>query len=149
VKARERARDIRAAALVELRRMSETGRGAQTLPWLFHRCAEEPALMRLHVWQVSQAIYGLSDKAAKHQVRTAARWCGTDLPKPGNATLAWLLDGRTDGARLSAWLLAVALDLGYRLKGPDPYHVQPASTPAAAVPSLHQTVHSDTPHAAA
>ena len=94
VEARMKANSRRADALVRLRSMAESGQGADALAWLLRECQSDPALLRLHVWRVSQAIY----------------------------------DERTKGARLSAWLLAVALDLGYRLPGPDPYDIQPASS---------------------
>lgn len=138
------ARERRAECLIRLRTMSEGGRGRDALPTLFADCARDPALLRLHVWRVDQAVYGTADIAAKRRVARAAEWCGSRLERPGSATLSWLLDARTDGARLAAWLLAVALDLGYTLPGPDPYRTHPATSLAAAVPSEHHTSHSNT-----
>ena len=128
VEARAKANARRADALDRLRSMAEGGQGGQALAWLFRACQSDPALLRLHVWRVSQAIYGTSDRTARSQVARTAAWCGAKGVDPARANLGWLLDERTKGARLSAWLLAVALDLGYRLPGPDPYDVQPASS---------------------
>lgn len=128
VEARAKAAARRADALVRLRSMAENGQGADALAWLCGACQTDPALLRLHVWKISQAIYGTSDTTARRQVAHAAAWCGAKGVDPATANLGWLLDERTRGARLSAWLLAVALDLGYRLPGPDPYDVQPASS---------------------
>lgn len=125
--------------------MSERGQGRDALPWLFDACERDEALLRLHVWRVDQAVFGTADIAAKRRIVRVAEWCGTRVDRPGSVTLAWLLDARTRGARLSAWLLAIALDLGYRLPGPDPYRVHPATSRAAAVPSAHQTPHSHMP----
>lgn len=41
--------------------------------------------------------------------------------RPATANLRWLLDGRTGGARWAAWLLAIGLDMGFKLTPPDPY----------------------------
>ena len=128
VEARMKANSRRADALVRLRSMAESGQGADALAWLLRECQSDPALLRLHIWRVSQAIYGTSDATARRQVARAAEWCRARDVDPATANLGWLLDERTKGARLSAWLLAVALDLGYRLPGPDPYDIQPASS---------------------
>lgn len=128
VEARAKAAARRADALVRLRTMAENGQGGGALAWLCEACQTDPALLRLHVWKISQAIYGTSDAVARRQVTRAAAWSGAKGVDPATANLGWLLDERTKGARLSAWLLAVALDLGYRLPGPDPYDVQPASS---------------------
>ncbi|WP_152595659.1 hypothetical protein [Bifidobacterium boum] len=40
---------------------------------------------------------------------------------PATATLHWLLDGRTGDARWTAWLLAIGLDMGFKLDPPNPY----------------------------
>lgn len=128
VEARAKAAARRTDALVTLRSMAENGQGGEALAWLFRECQSDPALLRLHVWKISQAIYGTSDAVARRQVARTAEWCQARDVDPATTNLGWLLDERTKGARLSAWLLAVALDLGYRLPGPDPYDVQPASS---------------------
>lgn len=120
VEAMRGSHERRAAALLEMRRRSETDTH-DPLPWLMRQAATDPALLRLRVWRIDQAAFGTGRAVAVRRVAQAAEWCGAPLQRPQAATLSWLLDARTDGARLSAWLLAVGLDMGYRLHGPNPF----------------------------
>lgn len=120
VEAMRGSHERRAAALLEMRRRSE-GVEHDPIPWIMMRAASDPALLRLRVWRIDQAAFGTGRTAALRRVQRAAEWCGAPLERPQSATLSWLLDARTGGARLSAWLLAVGLDMGFRLHGPDPF----------------------------
>ena len=113
----------RAAALVELRERAARGE-VDCVARLVERCANEPPLLGLHVWQVERAAFDHSRAACLRHVEQAAAWCGaTHVGQPGRVSMAWLLHGGTGGARLAAWLLAVCLDLdGFALSGPDPFH---------------------------
>lgn len=118
-----RARGRRAMMLVRLRRLAETD-GRACLPALIDACQDDPAILRLRAWRADQAVFGTGRTKALRHVETAARWCGASdgMPRPGDVTMGWILDARTQGARLAAWLLAIGLDMGFQLTGPDPYH---------------------------
>lgn len=131
----------RAMMLARLQTMTVEQRGVECLPSLFRALDEDKALLGLHVAQVDRVVFGAGRAASLRHVSQAAAWCDADVTVPGRVTLAWLLDARTGGARLCAWLLAVALDLGFALSGPDPYQ---AASRATAVPSRSQTDHSRT-----
>lgn len=107
--------------LLTLRRQSETD-GRQCLPMLIQACADDPAMLALHVWAVDQAIFGTGRVLAGRHVSTAAAWCGHAIDSPYRTSMGWLLDERTGGSRLAAWAYAIALDNGFRPSGPDPYH---------------------------
>lgn len=120
VEAMRGSHERRAAALLEMRRRSEAD-AHDPIPWIIRRAADDPALLRLRVWRIDQAAFGTGRTVAIRRVARAAEWCDAPLARPQAATLSWLLDARTGGARLSAWLLAVGLDMGFRLHGPDPF----------------------------
>ena len=109
----------RAAALVRVSELAASD-PRLALQWLFAAALEDPALLRVRLWRVDQALFGSSRRAALLSVRAALLWCGDDRVS-GYVSLAWVLDGRTGGARLSAWLLAVSLREGVELPGPNPY----------------------------
>ena len=142
VQARRENTARRASMLVELERLSAAGRGVECLPLLIRACQEDEALLKLRVWTVDHAIWQTGRTVACRRIMRAVSWCGTQVNSASKVTVGWLLDERTSGARLSAWLLAVALDLGYRLPGPDPYQVQLAANWAAAVPNRQINSHS-------
>ena len=84
--------------------------------------------MRLHVWRVEQAAFDNRTATCKRHAGLTAEWCGAAGSRAGSLTLAWLLDGRTDGMRLASWLLAISLDMrdargrhAFLLSGPDPF----------------------------
>ncbi|MBT1164560.1 hypothetical protein [Bifidobacterium felsineum] len=129
VKAAERARRIRAEALIRMRRQAEQGDFAHALADLIRDAQTEPALLRLHIWRVEQAFMDNRTAACKRHARLAAEWNGATRSRAGSLTLAWLLHEQSGGARLAAWLLAIGLDVRDRrgrrvftLSGPDPYH---------------------------
>lgn len=132
----------RAAMLLRLSRLADMD-GRQCLPTLIKACQCDTAMLAMRVWRVDQAVFGTGRTAALRHVRLAAQWCGHDLESPGKATVGWLLDERTGGARLAAWLYAIALDNGFRPSGPNPYHAH--ANRAAAVPSTHHTSQRNTP----
>ena len=124
----------RAACLAELRRKADRG-DTDCLPWLIGQAARDRRLLAIHVWMVDQAVFGATRFTARRHVAQADAWCRPVKTKhratrtdrrqhpfrPATATLRWLLDGRTGGARWAAWLLAIGLDMGFRLDPPDPY----------------------------
>lgn len=148
------AAQARAECLAELRRKADRG-DTDCLPWLIARTEQDPRLLAIHVWMVDQAVFGATRFVARRHVAQAHEWCRPLSPggrkprtarrqhpfRPATATLGWLLDGRTGGARLTAWLLAVGLGLGFRLDPPDPYsHGQAGDdradgTPRADIPA--------------
>lgn len=132
----------RAAALLELKARAERGE-RECVADLIRAAADDPALMGLHVWRIERAAFARSDAMCLRHVRQAAEWSGSPPVRAGSARLSWLLDARTGGARLAAWLLAVCLDLdvGFSLPGPDPYAAmrQTVARRAAAVPSDSHT----------
>lgn len=125
------ARSRRSAALVRVRAAAERGDFRHCLADLFTEAARDPALMRLHIWRVEQAAFDNKTSLCKRHARLAAQWCGTDAGRGGTLTLAWLLDGRTGGARLSAWLMAISFDLKDE-KGGHPF-VPSGADPFAAL----------------
>lgn len=130
-------RERRAAALVELRARAERGE-ADCIARLIAATAHDPALLGMHVWMIEQAAFERPGGTCRRHVAQAAAWSGASLPIPGRADLGWLLDARTGGARLAAWLYAVCRNLdGFDLSGPDPYG-QPAMSRAAIVPNSSQ-----------
>lgn len=137
VEAHRRKRDVarlRADALVELRERASRGE-VDCVARLIARCATEPELLGLHVWQVERAAFDHTRRMCLRHIIEAADWCDAARPEqPGRVRMSWLLDARTGGARLAAWLLAVCLDLdGFRLSGPDPFHAH--THEATSVPS--------------
>lgn len=119
-RAQRAAANRRAAMLVRLKAQSETD-GKRCLPMLIDGCMNDPALLSLHVWHVEQAVFDSPRHTALKHIEQAAVWSGAPCPHPATATMGWLLDARTKGARWSAWMLAVALGLGFRLGHPDPW----------------------------
>lgn len=123
---------IRAEALVAVRAKAERGDFTHALSDLLRDALESRPLLRLHIWRVEQAAFDNRTATCKRHARIAAEWCGVDGARAGSLTLAWLLDERTGGARLAAWLLAISLDMrdahgghAFRLSGPDPFaHVR-------------------------
>lgn len=123
--ARDHAR-IRAAALMRLHdRSHPTDPNADPDPFcvarLIAESADEPALLGLHVWRIEATAFDRSPALCRRHVTQAAEWTGSTMTRPGSARLSWLLDARTGGARLGAWVLAMYLDFGGTLPGPDPY----------------------------
>lgn len=128
VDAARRARLTRSRALLDVHGKASRGRFDLALADLIRDCQSEPALLRLHIWRVEQALMDNRTAACKRHARIAAEWCGTRRIRAGGLTMAWLLDGRTGGARLAAWLLAIGLDVRdgkgrrvFLLSGPDPF----------------------------
>lgn len=111
----------RAELLFQLRTLADTGRGVQALPLLLDACMRDKAILRIHVWMVDQAIFGSKRHVALRHVRQAADWCGHAVDNTARTDMGWLLDERTGGARWSAWLLAVGLDMGFKPETPNPY----------------------------
>lgn len=116
------AAEHRARALLELRRIGESDDG-RPLPWLMEQVFADPYLLRLRVWNVEQAVFGTGHAAACRHVEQTAMWTGGHVDRPEKITLSWLLDAKTNGVRWSAWLVAVSVDLGYRIQGPDPFRL--------------------------
>lgn len=112
----------RALALMEAARLADEGRPDLVLPMLLERRAGDPSVGRLRLWRVDQAVFNVGHDAACGAAARAAAWCGVDRPG-GYLTLDWVLDRRTRGARLTAWLFAMTLRQtgGRGLSGPDPY----------------------------
>lgn len=130
----------RAQALVRLRALARAGR-ADCIALLVDACRHDKALMGLKVWRVEEAAFGRTQRMCKKHVAQTVAWCGkAKAMKPGEIRMSWLLDERTKGARLAAWLLAVCLELDadqFRLGMPDPYHAFNAR--AADEPNTHHT----------
>lgn len=123
---------VRAEALVAVRAKAERGDFTHALSDLLRDALGSRPLLRLHIWRVEQAAFDNRTATCKRHARIAAEWCGVDGARAGSLTLAWLLDERTGGARLAAWLLAISLDMrdahggrAFLLSGPDPFaHVR-------------------------
>lgn len=113
----------RAQLLIELKQLADAGHGDQCIPVLVDRASHDPAVCALHVWLVDQAVFGAGRALACRHIQTAARWTGCVLKhSPARTTVGWLLDDRTHGARLLAWLAAIATGSGWKPDPPDPYH---------------------------
>ena len=97
---------IRAEALVAVRAKAERGDFTHALSDLLRDALGSRPLLRLHIWRVEQAAFDNRTATCKRHARIAAGWCGVDGARAGSLTLAWLLDERTGGARLAAWLPA-------------------------------------------
>ena len=125
------ANERRANAIIALRQMRQ--QDIQALPFLLEQATQDKALLKLRLWQIESAYFGSGKQRACRHVVEAFQWCNTTLTKsPALITLGWVLHGTTGGARLSAWLLAIALDDGFQLEYPNPYFrppVQPPSSP--------------------
>lgn len=145
---------VRAVCLAELRRKADRG-DTNCLPWLIRQTARDPRLLTIHVWMVDQAVFGAPRFVALRHVMQAAAWCAPAkrqhrqhcpgrrqrTVRPATATLRWLLDGRTGGARWAAWLSAIGLDMGFKLTLPDPYsHDESGDNRAKGTPRV------DIPH---
>lgn len=111
----------RAMLLAELKQLADTGRGVECIPLLIDRADRDKAILNMHVWQADQAIFGSSRaRACKHLAQTCD-WCQARLNHSyGTLTVGWLLDARTNGARLLAWLTALASDPMIAAWTPDP-----------------------------
>lgn len=84
---------------------------------------------------MDQAVFGATRFVAlRHVAQTTAWYAPTKqqhrithpdrrrrMFRPATTNLRWLLDGRTGGARWSAWLLAIGLDMGFKLTPPASY----------------------------
>ncbi|MDW8486957.1 hypothetical protein [Bifidobacterium thermophilum] len=128
------AAQMRAACLAELRRKADRG-DTDCLPWLIRRTARDPRLLTIHVRMVDQAVFGATRFVALRHVAQATAWRAPAkrqhrqhcpgrrqrTVRPATATLRWLLDGWTGGARWAAWLLVIGLDMGFKLDPPNPY----------------------------
>lgn len=127
-----KANERRANALIALAAMRE--RNIQAIPFLIEQAGQDKALLKLRLHQIDNAYFGSGrDLSLKHVVQ-AFQWCDTPLTKsPALVTLSWVLHGATNGARLSAWLLAIGLDQGFQLDFPTPYHRTPVGRPASQV----------------
>lgn len=115
----------RAMILMELKQLADHGRGIECLPRLVEQAATDPAILALHVWLVDQAVFGSGRERALNHLRRVCEWTGARPDRsPGTLTVGWLLDERTGGARLLAWLTALACDRtigAWRPAAPDPY----------------------------
>ncbi|RSX49845.1 hypothetical protein [Bifidobacterium castoris] len=115
----------RAMILLELKRLADTGRGIECLPRLVDAAGTDRAVLALHVWLIDQAVFGSGRERALNHLRRACEWTGARPDRsPGTLTVGWLLDERTGGARLLAWLTALACDRtigGWTPPPPDPY----------------------------
>lgn len=119
-KANQQASSQRAALLVHLRQLAQTD-GTQCLPWLIQACETDSRMLSIHAWLVDQAIFDTTRSKAIRHVKQAVQWTGSTVSSYARVDLGWILDARTKGARWSAWLIAMALDLGFQLEGPNPY----------------------------
>ena len=71
VEAMRGSHERRAAALLEMRRRSESD-AHDPIPWIIRRAADDPALLRLRVWRIDQAAFGTGRTAAVRRVARAA-----------------------------------------------------------------------------
>ncbi|MBT1161849.1 hypothetical protein [Bifidobacterium sp. SO1] len=131
IAARERRADALRILMEESlreRRTWERGMPLHCLSRLFMQAGRDPAILAMHVWLIEQAAFAHSKQQCLRHIRLAAEWTGTSVSRAGDVSLSWLLDARTGGARLSAWLFAVFLDTVdchgrpvYVPSGPDPF----------------------------
>ena len=136
-----RARERRADALMRLRADARRDMDAlrsradgepprlHALGRLLALAGADRAILALHVWIVEQTLFDHARGMCVRHVAETARWGGYRLERPGDASLGWLLDARTNGARLGAWLMIMLAETedpktGRPLlepSGPDPY----------------------------
>lgn len=131
VAARERRADaLRILAMegARERRDWRAGMPLHCLSRLFMQAGRDPAILSMHVWLIEQAAFAHSKQLCLRHIRLAAEWSGGSVKRAGDVSLSWLLDARTGGARLAAWLLAVFLDVSdvegrpvFALSGADPF----------------------------
>lgn len=111
----------RAMLLAELKQLADTGRGVECIPLLVDRANTDRTILGLHAWQADQAVFGSSRARAFKHLAQACDWCGARPKRSyGTLTVGWLLDARTNGARLLAWLTALASDPMIAAWTPDP-----------------------------
>lgn len=113
VAARERAQEI-----LRIKAVADRG-DTPPLPVLLRDCGDNGRLYRIRVWQVTQAITGAGRTACMRIMENTIRWSGSPEIPPSKPNLHWLLDQRTKGRRLSAWIVATALWQGWKPTAPD------------------------------
>lgn len=123
---RNRAARARAAALIEMSRISDTD-PARVLPWLLSHRQEDPALGAIRLWRVDRIMFHVSEPAAKRTVEQAARWAGRTV-KGGYPDVDWLLAWH--GLRLNCWLLAMS-SRSAAIPGPNPWDFTADERPAS------------------
>lgn len=112
--ARERLKRERVEAIFHVRRLVNTGRGGEALTWVLSEAPTNRAVGEMKLWQLQEALTGATYRMAVTTLRRMMRWLGLPEEKMGTLTIYWLLDGRSDGRRLSAWVMSLAWSNGFR-----------------------------------
>lgn len=112
--ARERLRRERVEAIFHVRRLVNAGRGGEALTWVLSEAPTNRAVGEMKLWQLQEALTGATYRMAVTTLRRMMRWLGLPEEKMGTLTVYWLLDGRSDGRRLSAWVMSLAWSNGFR-----------------------------------
>lgn len=105
---RQEAARLRADALMHVRQLADTD-PANALPWLTAQALTTPAIMRLRLWRIDQALFGTSRRTSLQTVKRMLEWTNSRPREPGVITLAWILDPRSNGSRYAAWLMLMAV----------------------------------------
>lgn len=129
--ARQRRADMLRLLMVEAARewqFWKPGMRLHCLEHVFMQAAHDPAILVTHVWLIEQAMFGSTKRVCLKHVRETIQWTGASETRAGSVSLSWLLDARTNGARLAAWLLFVFVDATdlygnhlFSLSQPDPF----------------------------
>lgn len=105
VKANREAETRRAAALLRIEGMCVEGRRREVLPWLIPAMRRDPALGRIRLWRLDQAMYGTTRARALRWIRRMRETIGDrSNTKDGYATLDWALHDRKASVRMTTWL---------------------------------------------
>lgn len=86
--------------------------GATSTLELLRHAATVPGrpLTRLTLRQVLGAVPGVGMTTVRRQLQQLLAECGTGSELPNRVTVGWLLDTRSRGRRLVAWLATVEID---------------------------------------
>lgn len=105
VKANGEASIRRSHALYHVRELCEQGRRDEVLPWLIPAMRRDPALAKIRLWRLDEAMYGTTRDRALRWIRRMRETVhdGSNV-KDGYATIGWALRDQKSSVRMTTWL---------------------------------------------